>query len=112
MNAKVLIFLVVSWLTWGCKKEEVLPTGSASITYTSNLEVDGYFLYTEGTYGRAPSLRNSTITRSNSTSSGPNTYRVTLEDLNPGTYVIVFTGVNAPFVFQITAGRQRDYSFR
>ncbi|WP_420155510.1 hypothetical protein [Siphonobacter sp.] len=109
MKAKALFFIFLLGTFIGCKKDEAQPTGSAKITYTSNQSISGYSLFTEQTYDRAPALRSETLAQ---ISSPPYVYQLIVDDLNTGTYIIAFTNGNARFTFQITGGKQREYSFR
>lgn len=108
MKTKILLFIFLIGTLSGCKEDEVQPTGSAKITYTSNQTISEYFLFTEHTYDRAPALRSGTLVQA---SSNPNVYQLVLNDLNTGTYVIAFDNGNARFTFQITGGKQREYAF-
>ncbi|GAB3899480.1 hypothetical protein GCM10028803_20690 [Larkinella knui] len=99
----LLFFLIMS--LGACKKDEVKATGSLQVTlaYPFQPATSIYYeLYSETGYKNTPPLRTGTFTTANSNT-------VTIDNLNPGNYVMV---INANlFSLQVTAGRQRAYKF-
>ena len=110
MNKYLFILLLLTSIS--CKKDDVDPTGSLKITYqytSTNLGAGpSYQLYTEASY-----LRNDPLQQGTMSFASTGIYSVTLTDLNSGNYVISAYGGSSRStrVVQVTAGRERDYSF-
>lgn len=108
MHFHRLTLVLLATLAGACKQDTVAPTGGLKITYSLNQPISAasYSISTEALYSKGPSLTTNGTTQALT----PTQYQIVIDDLNPGNYVISFyTFTNT---VQVTAGKQREYSFR